>query len=122
MYTRVIPRDLFNEAKLLKCYGQLALHIHNGDCPPGLLIEHTNTWRVDQHPDCGGLYFSFGMIVSAGGMRLDLRTTYNSKLAYPLLCTDTKDGVFYVFTDDGVFTSEFSEYCRKLFVESTGGK
>ncbi len=30
-YTRVIPRDLFNEAKLLKCIGRLVLLIHDGD-------------------------------------------------------------------------------------------
>ena len=32
-YERVIPRDLFNEAKLLKCVGLLVLKIHDGENP-----------------------------------------------------------------------------------------
>ena len=32
-YYRVIPRDLFNEAKLLKCMGHLCLKIHDRQVP-----------------------------------------------------------------------------------------
>lgn len=39
-YRRVLPRDLFNEAKLLKCLGQLSLMIHDGKCE--LRVEHSD--------------------------------------------------------------------------------
>lgn len=39
-YQRVLPRDLFNESKLLKCIGQLVLLIHDGNCPNGLAFTH----------------------------------------------------------------------------------
>lgn len=39
-YQRVIPRDLFNEAKLLKCLGRLSLFIHDGKSPPILKVRN----------------------------------------------------------------------------------
>lgn len=34
-YFRVIPRDLFNEASLLKCYGRLAILLDDMRSPLG---------------------------------------------------------------------------------------
>lgn len=38
-YFRVLPRDLFNEAKLLKCVGRLCLLIHDRTAPESLAFE-----------------------------------------------------------------------------------
>jgi hypothetical protein len=38
-YNRVIPRDLFNESKLLKCFGQLALLMHDGVIPGSIVFD-----------------------------------------------------------------------------------
>ena len=43
-YTRVLPRDLFNEAKLMKCMGLLTLLIHDELIPDCLKFEY------DQEP------------------------------------------------------------------------
>ena len=37
-YSRVIPRDFFNEAKLLKCMGLLALKVLDNMTPNGIKI------------------------------------------------------------------------------------
>lgn len=39
-YQRVIPRDLFNEAKLGKCMGRLILRIHDCETPVHMSFEH----------------------------------------------------------------------------------
>lgn len=48
-YGRVIPRDLFNEAKLLKCMGQLCLRIHNNDnLPAKMSADHDGSpFKID---------------------------------------------------------------------------
>ena len=52
-YTREIPRDLFNEANLLKCYGRLALLAMN---TPGLEVDHNgDLFDIVQDPSCGAL-------------------------------------------------------------------
>lgn len=54
-YKREIPRDLFNEAKLLKCLGLLSLKIHDGKLPPFVEIEHYQDPQREEYgePDSG---------------------------------------------------------------------
>ena len=47
-YRRVLPRDLFNEAKLLKCLGQLALIIHDGQDSAGQTVQGLLFMHVDE--------------------------------------------------------------------------
>lgn len=62
-YQRVLPRDLFNEAALLKCLGKVALWIHEGMLPL-LTVEHTPVGAGDEHTqgfdvrltECGYLF------------------------------------------------------------------
>lgn len=42
-YTRVIPRNFFNEAKLLKCFGKLSLAVLDCQTPPGIKIDIHDT-------------------------------------------------------------------------------
>lgn len=119
MYRRVVPRDLFNESKLLKCLGQLALLIHDGrdrngrQTPSGLAVEHDGEeFRIDQREEDGGLCV-VGLEFKAGSNVLDLYSAYNSKDPYPLLCR-TEDHEFIVFNDDGTLTDEFCEYVADL--------
>lgn len=116
-YSRVVPRDLFNEAKLLKCLGQLALHIHNadmGDNENYLSVRHDGgEFRIGQRASCGGLYVYSGLTFRVRSIVLELYTTYNSKDAFPLLCY-TEDGEIEVFTEQGLFTDEFMTHLDKL--------
>lgn len=114
MYLREIPRDLFNESKLLKCLGQLALLIHDGVTIKGLEARHSGTeFRIDQRQCCGGLYVGRGLIFVVKSTILELYSIYNSKSGYPLVCM-TPDGEIHVFYDDGALTEEFRDYVTKL--------
>lgn len=106
-YFRVIPRDLFNEAKLLKCLGQLALAIHNGVRWP-LRLEHESAesgFQIEQDTTDGGLFCS-NLILYCGTQFIELHTPLNSKSAYPLQF----DGVEPVFDRDGGFSDEFVRF------------
>lgn len=107
-YQRVIPRDLFNEAKLLKCLGQLALVIHERQADP-LTLEHDDTeapgFNVEQDLNDGALYCSNLGLFSRGRL-IGLRSKYNSKDAFPLwFILDDEEG--RVFDDAGNMTEKF---------------
>lgn len=59
-YQRVLPRDLFNEAKLLKCLGQLSLLVYEGRLP--LLLQHDTEFSqgflVAQDRSSGDIFVS----------------------------------------------------------------
>lgn len=116
-YTRVIPRDLFNEAKLLKCLGQLALTIHDGvRIPRSLKIEHDESddagFRIEQDEGTGALYCS-NLECTCNGRLIGLRCHYNSKDAYPLwfILDEEEDRVF---NEDGTLSVEFRKLLESL--------
>ncbi len=113
MYRRVAPRDLFNESKLLKCLGRLAVLIHDEMAPKGLSFEQTGgEFRIDQRI-AGDLYVRSGIKFMLHGKKLRIHSPYNSKEAYPLLCEDKELGEIEIFNDDGSFSDEFLEYCKE---------
>ena len=117
-YDRVIPRDLFNEAKLLKCLAQLVLLIHDGrdkdgkPTPSTLTASHnkemSERFLIELEPQLNGLY-SPNMTILNNGERLTLYTNYNDKGIYPLLMFTDEYEEIEVFHDDGTLTDEFRE-------------
>lgn len=106
-YQRVIPRDLFNEAKLLKCLGQFALKIHDRAFPAGIKasIEETGEPFEIAIDESGHLSVE-NYPVRINGRRVRLKTIYNSKSSFPLL-VEYQDCDYTVFDDDGNFDEEF---------------
>jgi hypothetical protein len=114
MYNRVIPRDLFNESKLLKCLGQLALLLHNG-VPWPLRIEYEDDgFVIDQNPATGGFYCRT-LTLYCNIKPIWLESSLNSKDAYPLEFDEATLG--RVFDDDGQFSAEFKEFLDNLQTE-----
>lgn len=108
-YTRVIPRDFFNEAKLLKCMGQLSLKILDGLLPEGIKIEideNGEPFEISQTSD--GRLFISNYDATINDTYVSLSTTYNSKEPFPLVCFHD-DVETVVFDDNGEFTPEFIE-------------
>lgn len=108
-YQRVIPRDLFNEAVLLKCLGKVALWIHEGMLPL-LTAEHTTMGDSDQHTqgfdvrltECGLLFAGSLRFYLCGRRQVLFVTTYNSREPWPLLWCWSYDGdMLPVFADNG---------------------
>lgn len=110
-YQRVIPRDLFNEAKLLKCLGRLTLNIHNGGIP-GLSFDHDGQpFEIDIYP-YNALYVK-NIQFFYKDVRIFFQTTYNSKSNYPLYLA-FENCEYLVFEEDGNYSDEFIEILNTI--------
>lgn len=109
-YKRVVPRDLFNEAKLLKCLGVLSLMVLDGKIE-GLRAYHDGKpFTIGQH--------SAGYLTTTEGVcfrRWDSEETLwlgqdvNSRSNYPLFCYDENEcDEIRVFDEEGNVTEEFN--------------
>lgn len=111
MYQRVLPRDLFNEAKLLKCIGRLVLSIHDGMGVNGMQFEHDGShFQIELQSD--GSLFIYNIRFSINGKLLFFKTIYNSKANYPLYL-DYENVDYEVFNEDGEYTEEFINLCNQ---------
>jgi hypothetical protein len=111
-YNRVIPRDLFNEAKLLKGVGRLVLLIHDGNNPSNVKFVH------DGEPFEIGLmdegYLSINNITfTINGKQIEIVSQYNATNNYTLIAYyDYCE--YVVFDEEGNYTTEFIEFCNTL--------
>lgn len=113
-YTRVIPRDFFNEAKLLKCMGQLSLKILDSQLPQGIKIhidECGLPFEISLTTD--GRLFLKDYDVTINDTYVSMSTTYNSKDNYPLICYHD-DIEYTVFDEHGNFTEEFIQFATAI--------
>lgn len=110
-YERVIPRDLFNEAKLLKCLGRLAL-LHLDGFLGDMQMVYTGGTRgfdVAQDPSSGDLWAKDVRLLTRDGWRVHLHTPYNDRSEYPLMFHHYPDEDHPVFDEEGQLTDEFRE-------------
>ena len=114
-YNRVIPRDLFNEAKLLKGLGLLILRIHDGMAPDGLTFqqpERDEPFRVEQNPATGHLEVT-NVDVLLHGKPLTLYHPYNERDGLTLWF-EHGDEAGPVFRDRETFSADFLDLCANL--------
>jgi hypothetical protein len=115
-YMRVTPRDLFNEAKLLKCMGQLSLKILDCATPCNILLKDTgNPFKIALMDD-GFLTITNIKVkiqVKKNIYYPVFRSLYNSKSNYPLFCTH-ENCDHRVFDESGEFDQEFLEFIKTL--------
>ena len=121
-YTRVIPRDLFNEAKLLKCVGQLALLIHDGMQPVPMSLEHDgSSFHIGHTEDLGLTIVNMRWIIC--GFNVGFQTAYNSRdymhdqwsytFSYPIYVY-YNDDIVEVLTYKGAWSRDFKKFCKRL--------
>jgi hypothetical protein len=103
-YQRVIPRDLFNEANLLKCYGQVYLQLEKLGMEHCLIHGPKRTFMVEQSID-GELHINNVRLI-VGGHWYHMWRPLNSREPYPLYITPEDGDDIEVFNDDGTFTEE----------------
>lgn len=111
-YQRVLPRDLFNEAKLLKCVGRLTLLIEDRAAFEGLEFDHDGSPFEIKLLIEGSLFIE-NIKFTLKGHKLLFKTTYNSQSNYPLFC-EWKDESCRVFDEGGQFSEDFVEFCGNL--------
>jgi len=107
-HTRVCPRDLFNEANLLKCLGRVSLLIEDRKLP--LRMSHRSPdsgFLVAQDQSDGSILVANLRFRTADGRAVTLRRPLNARAPWPLLAVlDDRDEI-YVFDDDGNPSAEF---------------
>lgn len=113
-YLRVIPRDLFNEANLLKCLGRLVL-IADDACPGGgfRFVDYDGEpFRIEQDENTGAIECT-SLQLLIDGRPVRLTRPLNSREAWPLYVEPANDGEWFdpvaVFEDDGELTAEFAQ-------------
>ena len=115
-YHRVIPRDLFNEAGLLKALGRVALLILEGLAPDGMELRQTTEgapFTIEQDPADGQIFCgNFTLVV--GRLRGALSRPLNSRDAWGLYLTDTyTQQELTVFDAEGNFTQELQDWASQ---------
>lgn len=110
-YARVIPRDLFNEASLLKCLGKLALILM--DRPSSAELDEDQLlaegFRIEQDESDGSIEVA-NLPFKVRGVPFRLYRPLNSREPWPLWCEspfacDGED--IEVFTAEGQLTPTF---------------
>jgi hypothetical protein len=108
-YQRVIPRDLFNEASLLKCYGALYIAMETaGTRAARFSQEDVEHFDIEQRDEDGSIYVA-NLTLIAGAARYLLTRPLNSRRPWPLYAERIDDRDFEpvpVFDDDGNLTEE----------------
>lgn len=108
-YIRVIPRDLFNEANLLKWMGRVYIQSEYTDDVKVELTDEGSKggFRIMQSPADGSIYVE-NVIVTVKGRRVHLFTGLNSRSELPLYA-EYGSKVESVFDSEGYFTDEFMD-------------
>ena len=111
-YRRVIPRDLFNEANLLKNLGRLYLNLET------LNLERVNldyygegsTEGFDIHRTVDGDIYADNITLHIHGIPHTILRPLNSRRPYPVYVIKLDQSTLEVFNDDGTFHKEFLDY------------
>lgn len=105
-YQRVIPRDLFNEASLLKCYGALYIALERHNRLARLSQEDMPGFEVIQRDDDGAIFIA-GLDLIVGQATYRLTRPLNSRQPWPLYAENHDDPnaePVAVFNDEGKLT------------------
>lgn len=105
-YIRVAPRDLFNEANLLKCLGTLWIATENTE---GVSFELEGD-RILIEQDESGSTKVVNMPFLFKGQHITLTRPLNSRNPWPLYATTPSDDVLIVFDDAGKLSGEFKQF------------
>jgi len=113
-YSRVVPRDFFNEAKLLKCLGRLSLFMLERAWISDVIgVDESGLddgFDIHQNQD-GDIYVANYVVYLHRGGKIDLLTRLNSKKNYPLLYIyDNELGT--VFDEEGNLSEEFKTFLK----------
>lgn len=108
-YQRVIPRDLFNEANLLKCYGQIYVNLETAGVLDVELIHDGQAFDVQRDPGSGDLHLA-NVTLMVRGRACRLYRALNSRQPWPLVLTTEDEDELYVFDDTGSFSPEMLQF------------
>lgn len=107
-YQCVIPRDLFNESKLLKCLGRLYIGSEVTSHTEIAMELVGERFSIEQDPSDGSICVS-NLMVTVNGVPVRLSTPLNSQGEYPLYANviGTNECGIPVFATSHRLTPEF---------------
>lgn len=108
-YKRVLPRDLFNEANLLKCYGRLVLLIEEKMIDWIQYHHDGDSFYIKQNPSDGSLSIANIEFWTRGPKpkKIHLSRPLNSRESWPLwACIEGEEEDHPVFGNNGSFMLE----------------
>lgn len=111
-YVRVIPRDLFNEANLLKCLGHLYIMLEGITSKAKFDVEDATAFDIQQNENDGSIYVA-NLPFSADGRTAHLSRPLNSRDPWPLYLSLPDDPDFEpirVFEKTGFFTEDMLSF------------
>jgi len=115
-FMRVIPRDLFNEAKILSMVSKFANDVNQGKMPGGFIGKLNKKWTVALSED-GALYIS-GFDLTYKGQKANLTMNYNAGKAYrfPLQITVENMDLWSVsiYDENGELDSDMRQFEEAL--------
>jgi hypothetical protein len=112
-YVRVLPRDLFNEASLLKLYGRLWIALDEmRDHVAAFVEEDVDEFDVSQDEASGAITIA-NITFTVAGVPHRLERPLNSRAAWPLWVeaseADPDFDPVRVFDDEGALSAEMLE-------------
>lgn len=107
-YQRVIPRDFFNESKLLKCLGKLSI---KGESLGIKIEESGGLFNIELLEDWAVLTVT-NYRVTVNDNIYTFGTRYNSKDPYPLVMLYEYEEI-EVLNENGEITKEFKDGLEK---------
>lgn len=111
-YVRVIPRDLFNEADLLKCLGHLYILLETNPSKAKFDVDDLPVFDIQQDENDGSIYVA-NLPFSADGRKIHLSRPLNARARWPLYLSLPDDPDFEairVFEENGVFTEDMLNF------------
>lgn len=125
-YMRVLPRDAFNEAKLLKCLGQLIIEIEKIPELEFNFYDENQGFKIEQYDMDGTLWADNFHLFFKGypEVPISIYNPYNSKDTYPMWF---EFGTYAdrLFNDNGTLTNAFKTMVNEVMntgvKESFGG-
>lgn len=104
-YRRVIPRDLFNEANLLKCYGQIYIRAEHEE-ETAVELEHDGEpFEIVMDAADGSLSIA-NVQVAVNHQYVTISRPLNSREPWPIYA-EYEGTTVSVFDQNGMFTEEF---------------
>jgi len=111
-FMRVVPRDLFNEAKILSMVSKFAKDVNQGKMPGGFIGKLNKKWTVALS-EGGALYIS-GFNLTYKGQKADLTMNYNAgkEHRFPLQITVENMDLYSasIYDENGELESDMKQF------------
>lgn len=118
-YRRVVPRDLFNEANLLKCLGKISVSILDNKFYPVKLKEYHDDEMFEgfyiEQTESGDIVCTNYRVYDPEGDEITFFSGLNSRRPWPLMFYNKFDeSIDYALNEDGSISQEFMTFLENF--------